>query len=169
MPRRADAQAAVYSSRSAGRAERQIDPVMTGERMVSIGERLDPVEGEPCRATPHDNITALQPHATWPIVTTRAAEEKDRRQPERDRDDRRAEVALVPVLVHREPSAGLVAVDQARIGLEAGESTRSGGARGDALKDGRQRRPGPSRHRVDRLVAIAGAIRHPAEATAIGR
>src|SRR5262249_57563350 len=95
------------------------------------------------------------------------AEGNARGRPQGGGDDGGGEVALVAILVRGGPGAGLVAVDQARVGLEAGEPAGVGGAGGDVAKDGGQGRPGPPGRRIERVVAIALAIRDPAEAAAV--
>src|SRR5262245_23225682 len=112
-----------------------------GEDMLAVGERRDAVEREPRGPAPDDDVTALEPHAAGAILASRAAEEKDRWQAERDGDDRCGEVALVAILMQRQPRAGLVAVDQARVGLEARIARRVGGPRGEVAIDRRQGRP----------------------------
>ena len=54
----------------------------TGERVLTVGQRRDTVEGETDRAAPHDDVTALQPDAARAILTARAAEQKHRGKPE---------------------------------------------------------------------------------------
>src|SRR5262245_66540409 len=78
----------------AGFSKRQVEAATAGERMLAVGQGRDAVEGEPGRAAPHDDVAALEPGTARPILAARAAEEEHRRQPERDRDDGRREVAL---------------------------------------------------------------------------
>src|SRR6516164_2789936 len=83
----------------AGLAKREVDSRSRGEGVLAVGERRHAVEREPGRATPHDDITVLESDAARPILTVRSAEQEHGGKPERDRDDRRAEIALVAVLV----------------------------------------------------------------------
>src|SRR5437016_13672739 len=100
MPVSREAGGAVTSERL---AQSQVDAAAAGERVVSIGERRDAVVGEPRGAAPHCDVAAIQAHAAQPIAAARAAEQEHRRQPQRYGYDRSAEVALVSVLVEREP------------------------------------------------------------------
>ena len=80
------------------------------------------VVAQPRRSAPHDHVAVHERHALALVVARRAAEQKHCGQAERDRDDRRTEIALVFVLVQRQPRAGIVAIDQACIGLEVGKA-----------------------------------------------
>src|SRR5215510_10859020 len=70
--------------------------------------------------------------------------------------------------MEREACTRFVPVDQTRIRLETVESPRGGGAHGETPKDRGHRGPGTLSQRIDRIVAIAGSVGHPAGATAIG-
>ena len=116
------------------------------------------------------------PHTTTSPLSSRTRRGRSRRcePPNRnfagrpsDRDHRCREVALVPVLMQREPRARLVAVDEARIGREIGEPGLVGGGHCDAPERRRHGRPGPSAQRIKRIVAVAAAIRDPAARAAI--
>src|SRR5665213_2370499 len=89
--------------RSKRPAERQIDAATPGQLIVAVVERLDAVKGQPRGAAPHGDVAAFQPEPARPVAAPRAAEQEHRRQPERDRDDGRREVALVLVLMQRQP------------------------------------------------------------------
>ena len=69
--------------------------------MVPVSKRRYPMVGQAIGAAPHDNIAALQPNALRPVATVLAAEEKHRRQPERDRNYRRRQIAFVLVAMQR--------------------------------------------------------------------
>ena len=81
-------------------------------------DRLNSVEPEPRRAAPNGDVTVTQRVFGDRIGPFQAPELEDGRQSERDRDDRFCEVALVPVLMQRQPRARLVAVDQAGVRRE---------------------------------------------------
>ena len=67
--------------------------------MEPFVERFHAVKDEARGATPYDDIAMFKPYPPWPIVASEAAEQKDRRQPERDGDNRRIEIKLVPILM----------------------------------------------------------------------
>src|SRR3982074_1232481 len=81
--------------------------------MLAVGQRRDAMEGQPRRPAPDRYIAMLQPKPFWLVAALDAAEQEDRGKPKGDRDDRRAKIVLVPVLMQGHPRAGLVAVDQA--------------------------------------------------------
>ena len=78
--------------------------------------------GEPRRAAEDEGVAMGERHRPGGCGAAVAAEQEDRRQAERDRDDRLAEVALVAVLVKRQPRTRLVEIDQAGIGREPVEA-----------------------------------------------
>ena len=57
----------------------------------------------------------LQRHAHGGVGARESAEQEARRQPQRDRHDRRDAVVLVAILVQRQPRARRIAIDQAGI------------------------------------------------------
>src|SRR5258707_15175714 len=132
--------------------------------MVALGQRPDPMKGEPRRAAPHRDIAALEPESARPVVAAQAAEQENRGQAERHRHDRAIEGPLVLVLMQRQPRTGLIAVDQAGIGYEAVEARRRRSAGGEVRKQSRNWRPRPLRFRIGRAVAIAATIWYPAHA-----
>lgn len=69
-------------------------------------------------ASPDDDISVKDGHTLRALGPLESAEEKLRRKAERHRNDRSREIALVAVLMKGERSAGLIAVDEARIGFE---------------------------------------------------
>src|SRR3546814_16651770 len=95
---------------------------------LACPEGRDAVMGEAAAATPYGDVAALQPNSPRSVAAGGAAEQEDRRQAERDRDDGRLEVALVAVLMQRKTRPGYVTVDQAGVGHEAGKSGFSRGA-----------------------------------------
>src|SRR5258708_5873570 len=104
---------------SARLAKRQIDSLPAQQGVLAVGERRNAVKEKPGRPAPYHDIAMLQPKAAWLVAPFQPAEQEDRRQPQRNRNDRRAEIGLVLVLMQRHPGAGLIAIDQARIRREA--------------------------------------------------
>jgi hypothetical protein len=80
----------------------------------------------------------------------------------------RHRVLLVAVLVQAELGAGGVAIDEAGVGVVAGEAGFGGGAAGEIDKGFGHRRPRSGGRGIDRVIAVAGAVGDPAEAAAIG-
>ena len=109
-----------------------------------------------------------QPKPARFVAALQAAEQEDRRQAQRDRDDRRAEIVLVLVLMQRHAGAGLVAVDQARIRRKAVKPRLGRRLCGQRAKRCRHGRPRCAGFRIDAVVAIAAAVGDPAGAAAIG-
>lgn len=68
------------------------------------------------RAAPDNHIAMRDRDAFCFVGALLSTKEKNRGDPERNRDDRLGEVTLVPVLVQREFCSCLIAVDQAGIG-----------------------------------------------------
>src|SRR6516165_4250701 len=62
----------------------------------------------------------------------------------------------------------LITVDQASIGFEAGKASRRSGVGGQAPKYCGHFGPGTAGRRIGRRIAIAVAVRDPADLTAIG-
>jgi hypothetical protein len=102
------------------------------------------------------------------VAALGAAEQEHRRHPERHRNDGRAVVALIAVLVQRQPGAGQVLVDEAGVGGEPVVACGACRIGGQCLQCRRHGRPGPAAVGVERVVAIAAAVRHPADAAAVG-
>src|SRR5215203_1067945 len=98
---------------SARLAESQVDALPPQHGMVAVRERCDAMEEQPRRPAPHRDIAMIKPKPAWLVAALDAAEHEDGRQPQRDRDDRRAKIPLVLVLVQGHFCAGLVTVDQA--------------------------------------------------------
>ena len=91
--------------------------------MLAILQHCNAVVAEPRRRpAPDRNVTVTQRVFLYRIGALRPAELEGRGQAERSGNDRIGEIALVLVLVQRQPRAGLVPVDQAGIGPEAGIS-----------------------------------------------
>src|SRR6187551_1461961 len=103
-------------------AERQIDPAAAQPFVMARLHRRHTVVIQPRRPAPHDGVAMSQWHAQRPIGALASSEEKDRGQTQRNRYDRRVEVALVAILMQREPRTRRVTIDEARIGDEARET-----------------------------------------------
>src|SRR4051812_41143209 len=97
------------------------------------------------------------------VAARQAAELEYCGEPERGRDDRRAEIEFILVLVQRQFGAGLVAVDQARIRHEGIEAGTDRGTRREIAKRRRHLGPWPAAVGIDRVIAIAPGIRDPAD------
>src|ERR1700687_1851747 len=83
--------------------------------MLTVRERRDAVKPEPRRPAPHRDVTMLQPKPKRFVAALQSAEQEDRGQAQRYRDDGCAEIGLVLVLMQGHPRTGLVAIDQACI------------------------------------------------------
>src|SRR5258706_2180702 len=94
--------------------ERQIDTLPAHQGMLAVRKGCYAVKRQPCRATPHRDVAVLDPKSARPVAALQSAEQEDRGQAQRDRDDRRGEIGLVLVLMQRHTCSRLVAVDQAR-------------------------------------------------------
>ena len=96
-------------------AKRQIDALPAQQRMLAVGERRDAVKHKPRRPAPYHDIAMLEPKAARLVAALQSAEQEDRGQAQRHRDDRRGKILLVLVLMQGHARAGLVAVDQTGI------------------------------------------------------
>src|ERR1700730_736110 len=86
---------------SARPAKRQIDALPADKRVLAIGKRSDAVEEQPRRPAPHHDVAMRQPISLRLVAALQSAEQEDRRQAERYRDDRLTKILLVPVLMQR--------------------------------------------------------------------
>src|SRR6266446_2771775 len=109
--------------------------------MLAIGERRDAMVGQARRATPDDDVAVLQRNAPGPVAAAHTAEQEYRRQAERNRDDRRRQIAFVFVAMQRQPGYGLIPVDQASVGFEPGEARGISSTPGQIAERSRDRRP----------------------------
>src|SRR6188472_4781034 len=111
--RSCDAAAAAHRHRCDGKrgvasarlAERQVDALAAEQRIDAVLQREHAVVAHSRVAAPDDDVAVFERHAHCRITALRAAEQECRRQAERDRNDRLAEVALVGIAVQREPRA----------------------------------------------------------------
>src|SRR5580700_7031913 len=126
--------------------------------MLTVGERRDAMKEKPGRPAPYHDIAMLQPIASRLVAAFYSAEQEDRRQAQRNRDDRRAEIGLVLVLMQGHPGAGLIAIDQARIRREAFKARARCRPPGQLTKRCRHCRPWLCGFGIGGVVTIAGAI-----------
>src|SRR6266478_198109 len=89
----------------------QIDALPAQQRVLAVSERRDAVKGEPRRPAPYRDIVMLHPKAARFVAALQSAEQEDRGQAQRDRDDRHGKIVLVLVLMQGHARAGLIAVD----------------------------------------------------------
>src|SRR5260370_7410170 len=82
-------------------AKRQIDALPAQQGMLAVGERRDAVKPEPRRPAPYRDIAMLQAEAARFVAALQSAEQEDRGQAQRDRDDRSGKILLVLVLMQR--------------------------------------------------------------------
>src|SRR4051794_27383899 len=73
---------------SACPAKGQVDARTAECAVLAVRQRGNAVEEKPRRPAPHDDVAMGQPKPPWLVAALGAAEQEDRRQPERDRDDR---------------------------------------------------------------------------------
>src|SRR5689334_2568916 len=76
----------------------QIDALAAHHRVLAVGQRRDTVKEQPGRPAPYRDVAMLQPKPARLVGALQPAEQEDRRQAKRHRDDRRVEILLVPVL-----------------------------------------------------------------------
>ena len=74
--------------------------------VLAVGERRDAVKEQPRRSAPYHDVAMLQPVTARLVATLQSAEQEDRGQPERHRDDRRGKILLVLVLMQRQRAPG---------------------------------------------------------------
>ena len=110
-------------------------------------ERRDAVVAQPARAAPHDDVAVLERRRSGRSLRFKPPNRNVGRHAERHGHDRLREVALVLVLMQRQPRAGLVAVDEARVGREAREPARPRPLARERRACRRQRRPRRCRSR----------------------
>ncbi|OMP13661.1 hypothetical protein COLO4_01197, partial [Corchorus olitorius] len=155
--------------RSAGLAEREVDALAAQRCVRMVFERCDAVITQAIRPAPDDNITVKQGNALRLVGTAMAAKQEDGRHAERHGDDRRAVILLVFVLMQRHARARHIAVDEARVRRKAGKACFCGGVARQPHECVGQRRPRVSRERVERGIAVAAAVRGPAQRAAVGQ
>src|SRR6476661_4753712 len=130
--------------------------------MLAVLERQNTVIAQTGRTTPDDHVPAEERNALGRIGTLQAAEQENRRQPKRDRHDRRNEVPLVAIDVEGELCPWLVPINQAGVCRETRESATRCRAISEFGEDVRHRRPRVARARIDGIVAVPLTIADPA-------
>ena len=80
-------------------AECEVDAAAADQGMISLADWCDAMKGQPCSPAPYCDVAMFKPVTPRPIAAQCAAEQEDRRQAKRDRDDGRGEVLLVLVLM----------------------------------------------------------------------
>ena len=90
-----------------------MDAVLQGENTM---------EAQPISATPYGDITMDEGHPDGAIGPLLAAPEKGRGKPKGHRNDGRAKVAFIAILMQRQTRAGPVLVDEADIRRKPGET-----------------------------------------------
>src|SRR5690242_1398365 len=154
-------------SPSSGPPERKVEAEAPGERMQPVDQRCHPVVPQPRGSAPHDGVAVIDRNADRFDGTLQSTEQKYRRQPQRDRHDWLAEIFFVAILMQRQPGARLIAADQTGVGRKVAIPGLTGGApRGLEERRG-QRWPWTTAVRVDRIVAVAAGVAHPANGSAI--
>src|SRR5665213_951124 len=103
-------------------AKRQVDAPAAEHGVLAVRKRRDAVKEKPRRAAPYHDIAVFEPEAAGLVAALGAAEQEDRGQPQRNRDDGCREILLVLVLMQRHFRARLVTIDQARIRREAAKA-----------------------------------------------
>src|SRR2546421_2679621 len=104
-------------------------------------------------AAPNHHVCTAKTNAPHAIATMIAAEEKHRRQAERDGHDRLAEITLILVLMQREARTGGIPVDEAAIRLEAFEPRFGRGLGSNTHEHRWQCRPRALADRIDCVVS----------------
>src|SRR5689334_22062813 len=131
--------------------------------MLAVLERQNTVIAQTGRTAPDDHIPAEERNALGRIRTLDAAEQEGRRQPKRDRHDRRTEVPLVAIDVEGKLCPWLVSINQAGVWRETRKSATRCRAISEFGEDVRYRRPRVARPRIDGIVVIAATIADPAQ------
>ena len=106
---------------------------------MAVFERKHTVMAQARRAAPDHDIAMMQRHSSMPVGPRVAAEQENRRQTERYRNDGCAEITFVLILMQRKARTGFVAIDETRIGIEMRESSdtrRRPGQRGKHRRHG---------------------------------
>ena len=121
------------------------------------------------RAAPHEHIAMLQRYAAIRVAASVSTPEKQRRQSERQRDDRHAEISLVAVLVQGQARTRRIAIEQAgvRIGPRR-EACRLLGIGGQSQPALRNPRPWVGGDGIRGAVAVAARVAGPAQIAAVG-
>ena len=119
---------------------------------------VDPVPGQPCLAAHHHHIPRVQPDALRRGRPVDPAHAEQRVIPKRYRQHRKAEIPLVPVLMHPHPRAFPIKVDQAAVR----RARQPGHPMPQVQHPCGDRRP-VSATGVPCRIAVAGPVRDPAQ------
>src|SRR3954471_12154681 len=92
-------------------AVRQVDAAVARKRVLAPLQPGYAVVKEPRHAAPHGHVTVPKQKIPHGIAPLRSPELEDGRQTQRHGDDRVRIVALVPVLMQRQPATWRVAID----------------------------------------------------------
>src|SRR5450830_941990 len=149
-------------------AESKVNPLPAEPEMRLILERHDAMITQPVLRTPNRDITVIERIFDRFIRAFMAAEQKNRRHTQGNRNNRRGIVAFVFVLMQGQPGPWLIAVDQTGIRPEAGKTGRLGSILSELCKQGRHGRPGAPGVRIIAGITIAAPVRGPAQCAAIG-
>ena len=122
-------------------SESEIDPRSSKLFVPPVFKLLDPVKAEARDAAPHRDITVAHTVSPDRIASLYATEFKCRRQAKRYGNDRLRQITLIFVLMKREPSARLVAIDEAGIRHKAGVTRIFGSGSRECKKRTRQGGP----------------------------
>src|SRR6185312_1648399 len=153
---------------STGPAQGEIDPAVAQQGVMVRFQGQHAVMAQPRRAAPYDHVAMCQRHAQLSIGSLQATEQEYRRNAQRDRHDRLAQITLVAILMQAQARTCLVAIDQTGVRHEAGKAGMRGGGPGQLQESRRHRRPRLADERVERIVAIAAPIADPAQRPRIG-
>jgi len=149
-------------------AESEIDATGAREGADSFFKRGDAVIGKASGSTPDNDVATFEAVAAWAVFAGVATEEKRGGQAERYRDDGLVEIQLVLILMQGEAGPGLIAVDEAGVGLETRESAGGGGTCGELREESGHGGPRVAGFGIDFGIAIALAIGDPADFAAVG-
>lgn len=127
---------------SAGAAEGEVQALLAQARVRRPFERGHAVKTQAVLATPHGHVAVMQEEAPDRVVAALTAEQEGGAHAEGDGHHGGVEAAFVAVLVQAQAGAGLVAVEQAGVGVETREAGSFGRLAGQLAEAFRHGRPG---------------------------
>src|SRR6266542_247368 len=136
--------------------------------MMPVLQKSDAVIDKARGTAPYRDVTAFEAQAAYRIRAAFTAPQEYSGQAERDGDDRSPGILFVTILVKAEFGACDVAVDQASVRIVVGKSGLGSGIHGNVEKRARHRGPWRSGVRILGVVAVTGAVGHPADAATVG-
>lgn len=148
--------------------KRQVDTRLTQQRMLPRLEWRNAVEHQPRFPAPDHHIAVQQWHFQRLVTALQTAPQKRRGQTQRHRHNRRGQITFIAILMQCHFCAHRIAVDQASIRLESGETCRECCGLRQGAEIRWQRRPRLPTQRVGGAVAVAFAVGDPARRAAIG-